>query len=131
MTGKIRKAVQDDGLNVENRVQVQKSVDPLCEKYYAISPYVYCEDNPINSTDPDGMESMGSLVMASSYVTPNGVVIEHRNDNDPRVYLVTDIAKWRQNGSTSDGLSIVGYEDPNKTYQSGDHYTYYLSLIHI
>lgn len=29
-------------------------VDPLCEKYYSISPYVYCENDPVNTFDPDG-----------------------------------------------------------------------------
>ncbi|MCF8358429.1 MAG: hypothetical protein K9H26_06695 [Prolixibacteraceae bacterium] len=30
------------------------SVDPLCEKYYWISPYAYCANNPIKYVDPDG-----------------------------------------------------------------------------
>lgn len=30
------------------------SVDPLCEKYYWISPYAYCLDNPVRLIDPDG-----------------------------------------------------------------------------
>ena len=30
------------------------TMDPLCEKYYGISPYVYCGDDPINAFDPDG-----------------------------------------------------------------------------
>ena len=29
-------------------------MDPLCEKYYAISPYAYCGDNPINAIDDKG-----------------------------------------------------------------------------
>ena len=29
-------------------------IDPLCEKYYSVSPYVYCEDDPVNAIDPDG-----------------------------------------------------------------------------
>ena len=29
-------------------------VDPLCEKYYAISPYAYCMNNPVMFLDPDG-----------------------------------------------------------------------------
>ncbi|MDR2058300.1 MAG: hypothetical protein LBP83_08515 [Dysgonamonadaceae bacterium] len=31
------------------------SIDPLCEKYYWISPYVYCANNPVRYTDPTGM----------------------------------------------------------------------------
>ena len=30
------------------------SVDPMAEKYYHISPYVFCADNPVNIIDPDG-----------------------------------------------------------------------------
>ena len=30
------------------------SMDPLCEKYYNISPYSYCAGNPIRYVDPDG-----------------------------------------------------------------------------
>ena len=27
---------------------------PLCEKYYNISPYAFCNDNPVTFIDPDG-----------------------------------------------------------------------------
>ena len=30
------------------------SMDPLCEKYYHISPYAYCAGNPVRFVDPDG-----------------------------------------------------------------------------
>ena len=30
------------------------TMDPLCEKYYSISPYAYCANNPVNYVDPDG-----------------------------------------------------------------------------
>jgi RHS repeat-associated protein len=30
------------------------TVDPLCEKYYSVSPYVYCLNNPVKFVDPDG-----------------------------------------------------------------------------
>lgn len=29
-------------------------MDPLCEKYYNISPYAYCAGNPVMIVDPDG-----------------------------------------------------------------------------
>ena len=32
------------------------TMDPMCEKYYSISPYVYCNNNPIMYIDPNGMD---------------------------------------------------------------------------
>ena len=33
-------------------------VDPLLEKYYGVSPYVYCGNNPLNIIDPDGRDAV-------------------------------------------------------------------------
>jgi len=33
------------------------TMDPLCEKYYPVSPYAYCANNPVNLVDPTGMDS--------------------------------------------------------------------------
>ena len=30
------------------------TMDPLCEKYYSVSPYAYCFNNPVKFIDPDG-----------------------------------------------------------------------------
>ncbi|MBR6179727.1 MAG: RHS repeat-associated core domain-containing protein [Prevotella sp.] len=31
-------------------------MDPLCEKYYNVSPYAYCGNNPVRYIDPDGKD---------------------------------------------------------------------------
>ena len=32
------------------------SMDPLAEKYYSVSPYAFCNSNPVNFVDPDGRD---------------------------------------------------------------------------
>ena len=53
-------------------------VDPLCEKYYSVSPYAYCNNNPamfidLNGCEPDSLEAamMSSLAYEanSEYTT--------------------------------------------------------------
>ena len=53
------------------------TMDPLCEKYYNISPYVYCANNPINSIDING---------DSITVDKYGENLE-RKGNDNNVYM--------------------------------------------
>jgi len=36
-------------------------MDPLCEKYYNVSPYAYCHNNPVMLVDPDGREVVADL----------------------------------------------------------------------
>ena len=31
-------------------------IDPLCEKYYHVSPYAYCLNNPVNAIDQEGTD---------------------------------------------------------------------------
>ena len=37
------------------------SVDPMAEKYYHISPYVFCADSPVRNIDPNGKEKIDLL----------------------------------------------------------------------
>lgn len=41
-------------------LSVWDRMDPLCEKYYNISPYAYCEGNPVLHIDKDGREGESS-----------------------------------------------------------------------
>jgi RHS repeat-associated protein len=65
------------------------TMDPLAEKYYSISPYAYCGNNPVNAIDPTGCDSVhvldqgtrpldngtaGQTYTADVYVTQNGMI---------------------------------------------------------
>lgn len=54
------------------------SVDPLAHKYYSISPYAYCANNPVNWIDPDGKQY--------TYRTSNNIVYLYSNGD---FYLAT------------------------------------------
>ena len=54
-------------------------VDPLADKYYGYSPYVYCANSPLLFVDPDGMD----------------LLIWYRNDKGEQTY-------FRFNGSNAD-----------------------------
>ncbi len=48
---------QDYGARWLDNVRMQwTTMDSLAEKYYGVSPYVYCANNPVNRIDSDGRE---------------------------------------------------------------------------
>jgi len=54
-TNKVVGLIGEDGKQENvNPATTAMSVDPLCEKYYWISPYAYCLNNPVRYTDPTG-----------------------------------------------------------------------------
>ena len=58
-------------------------MDPLCEKYYSISPYVYCAGNPVNVIDPDGKSTWVVNQGDGTYRVIGGDI----NDKDRNIYV--------------------------------------------
>ena len=57
------------------------TMDPLCEKYYHISPYAYCAGNPVNLVDPDGRDIY--------YMTEDGrmvLALKEEDENRDKLY---------------------------------------------
>ena len=56
--------------------------DPLAEKYYSVSPYAYCHDNPINAIDPDGRDDFfdenGKFIKKTK--TGDNIMVKSGND---------------------------------------------------
>ena len=51
-------------------VPMWTSVDPMAEKYYNVTPYNYCHNDPVNMMDPNGMDD---------HFDENGKFIERTN----------------------------------------------------
>ena len=45
------------------------SMDPLCEKYYHLSPYAYCGGNPVKYVDPDGRDAVSIIDEENKIIT--------------------------------------------------------------
>ena len=66
------------------------TIDPMSEKYYSVSPYVWCKSNPINRVDPNGMED---------YYNLHGKYIYSEGDSQEKMLVIsmkleeTDIRK--------------------------------------
>ena len=58
-TNKIIGLAESDTLDTVMDIQTVSrfiSIDPNAERYYSISPYAYCNNNPVNCIDPDGRD---------------------------------------------------------------------------
>ena len=64
------------------------SIDPLAEKYYEISPYAYCANNPVINIDLDGKETYVALNSDGTYRVIGGTLNTDRN-----IYLYSRPAK--------------------------------------
>ncbi|MFV0327753.1 MAG: RHS repeat-associated core domain-containing protein [Bacteroides xylanisolvens] len=55
------------------------TVDPLAEKYYGISPYVYCVNSPINHVDPDGSKVYFASGVSAQFKQDFAKSVQHLN----------------------------------------------------
>ena len=87
------------------------SVDPLAEKYYSISPYVYCFDNPVNHIDPDGRDAEVSInkgvmtIKSQIYIYGSGA-----NDKQAQVMQSNIMKNWNNGSSYTDSKTGETYK---------------------
>ena len=61
------------------------TIDPMCEKYYHISPYAYCAGDPVNLMDPDGENIYG--VFSSGHI----YLLQKNDEKYDRLYSLSNI----------------------------------------
>ena len=72
-------------------------MDPLCEKYYHISPYAYCANDPVNRIDLNGDDWISAQYNDELFVY-----------YDSRIESEEDINKFYYNGGRNTNISYVG-----------------------
>ena len=70
-------------------------MDPLCEKYYSVSPYAYCHNNPVMLTDPNGMDD---------YYDFQGNYLGTNQEKTDFIYVTKDFNRLE------DGRCVVGID---------------------
>jgi hypothetical protein len=93
------------------------SVDPLCEKYYWISPYAYCMNNPVNAIDPDGRSTWVMNNSDGTYRVIGGDLY----DKDKNIYSYSmkdgDLVRGNSIGVTT---SITSFYNSDKDNGKGN-----------
>ena len=72
-------------------------IDPLCEKYYNITPYNYCSDNPVNTTDPDGRGPIIGAIIGGA-VELGSQLIEKYDTNKSLMSNLSENVNWTNVG---------------------------------
>jgi hypothetical protein len=63
------------------------SIDPMCEKYYWITPYAYCLNNPVKFVDPDGKDV--AILIAKDGASGYGHMAAVVQDKNGKFYYMT------------------------------------------
>lgn len=83
---------------------ISTSIDPFCEKYYSISPYAYCFNNPVKFVDPDGKDGLDVIMGFLAAVVDNaslGAVDKRGSMN------YTDAGDYNMGQNLGDVASVV------------------------
>ena len=111
--------------------------DPLSEKYYGISPYAFCNNNPVNLVDPDGkklyfadrvsdvfkQKFAATIQFMNSKGTSGDLAELHESDV---VYYIAEIPL--ENMSLGENKSVFNYKE-NYIYWDYSHYAQTSSYI--
>jgi RHS repeat-associated protein len=93
------------------------TMDPLAEKYYSVSPYAYCANNPIRYKDPDGRDGMvtGSGTREDPYIITANYYYQNGSLNETQLNGLNS-AVSAYNNSGKNGVTEIKNADGSKSY---------------
>ena len=103
------------------------SQDPMAEKYYPISPYVYCAGNPVNLVDIRGLE-----VLPRSAIELE--IIRNTLPEDARLFVQLNenglidkelLSQYPRDNFNVQNLSDLVYSEKTIAFSVSDHFDYY------
>ena len=86
------------------------TVDPLAEKYYSISPYAYCLNNPVKNIDPDGKDVVVLTAPAGAHGMGHMAILIQNKDHTWSL--------WSKNG-TNESSGMSGPNDRKPDFGTG------------
>jgi len=88
--------------------------DPLAEKYYSISPYVYCANNPLKYIDPDGQVLVDANNKPITYNQKTGWSANVTQDvfRIGEAMMLTDVGKRQLNSLIASDIKVKMILDP-------------------
>ena len=88
------------------------AIDPLAHKYFGMSPYNYCGNDPVNFFDPDGNEKIIAMIHSPNMNESKyqRAIEKHKNDNTaPSGYAVydTDRREYKKNSTLIESMKTA------------------------
>ena len=119
------------------------SMDPMCEKYYHISPYAFCMNNFVNAFDPDGTHPIydeegnligtddeglqGEAIVMAKENFHSGISAQEAIDNNIGISGLKDLDAFKKYAISIETLpnrpdwdGMLTLEEANEWYRNGD-----------
>ncbi len=89
------------------------TIDPMCEKYYDVSPYVYCKNNPVRFIDPDGRKPGDIFTSVDDAAVNFGRIYNYHSIVDKGEYAGVLYRFKNEDGNYSYTYAVSGKQSPS------------------
>lgn len=98
-------------------------IDRLSEKYYWLSPYLYCGNNPVNYIDRNGMDiwkidEQGHIISIEETKEYDMISIQKRNDSESKFWKGEYGSLIQSSFSTPDGNTLLSFKSGSRDVSS-------------